>query len=252
MWYVIQTMTGREEELVRMIRRQLSRESYTDCFVAYYERIWRKQRQSLVHVERLFPGYVFIVTENPQEIYFQLKTVPAMSKLISDGMFTFLPLEQGEEEFLRDMLADDHIIRLSFVDKDVKGRVRQVSGPLKRYLNQVERYQYKKRYALIRLQLLGQERTAALGIILPEDVRRELAYGKVETPQDVPEVYRVEREENVGQFPVGSQIAVVSGELTGIAGILKKVRKKTVDVGVNLFGQDISMEVPKESVQIIS
>ena len=68
MWYVLQTMTGKEEELIRMIKRILSPELYTDCFIAYYERVWRKQQHSIVHVERLFPGYAFIVSEQPEEV----------------------------------------------------------------------------------------------------------------------------------------------------------------------------------------
>ena len=80
MWYVLQTLTGKEDELVRMIKKMVSPDLYTDCYIAYYERVWRKQQESIVHVERLFPGYVFIISENPDEIFLQLKKVPAMSK----------------------------------------------------------------------------------------------------------------------------------------------------------------------------
>ena len=89
MWYVLQTMTGREEELVHYIEEIVPKELYTDCFVAYYERVWRKQKESVVHVERLFPGYVFIVSDTPKELYLCLKKVPAMSKMIADGNFDF-------------------------------------------------------------------------------------------------------------------------------------------------------------------
>ena len=123
MWYVLQTLTGKEDELVRMIKKMVSPDLYTDCFIAYYERVWRKQQESIVHVERLFPGYVFIISENPDEIFLQLKKVPAMSKMIADGEFTFLPIEQEEETFLDNMLRADHIVRLSYVAMDGKGRV---------------------------------------------------------------------------------------------------------------------------------
>ncbi len=127
MWYVLQTMTGKEEELVRMIRTIVPQDLYEDCFVAYYERIWRRQQQSIVHVERLFPGYLFILTNQPNELFFQLKRVPAMSKLMADGNFTFLSLETGEAEFLEELLHADHIAHLSYVKTDGKGKVLQVS-----------------------------------------------------------------------------------------------------------------------------
>ena len=118
MWYVLQTMTGREEELVHYIEEIVPKELYTDCFVAYYERVWRKQQESVVHVERLFPGYVFIVSDTPKELYLCLKKVPAMSKMIADGNFDFLSIEEEEEAFFANMLKNQHIVRLSYVELD--------------------------------------------------------------------------------------------------------------------------------------
>ncbi len=248
MWYVLQTMTGKEEELIRMIKRILSPELYTDCFIAYYERVWRKQQQSIVHVERLFPGYAFIVSEQPEEVFLQLKHVPAMSKMMADGEFTFLPLDSEEEAFLQDMLGHDHIVRLSYVATDGRGHVYRASGPLEAYMPQVVRFQFKKRYAIIRLKLLGMEKTVALGIILNEDIRQEILYGKVETPLKMPECYKPPQGSEDFAFAVGDQVKVISGALENMMGVIWKIKKSTVEIGIRLFGQDMAMEVPIEFI----
>lgn len=248
MWYVLQTMTGDEEELVHMIRRLLPSRCYTDCFVPYYERVWRKQQKSYVHVERLFPGYVFILTDTPDDVFMELKRVPAMSKLLADGNFNFLSLEAEEEEFFCRMLGETHIVRLSYVETNGKGKVYRVSGPLEEYLTQVVRYQFKKRYAIIRLKLLGEEKTTALGIILNEDVRQEIEYGKIEAPVTLPPTYQAILPEAGASFDVGDQVTVLSGTFEHMSGIIWKVKKNTVEIGVRLFGQDMSMEVPVELV----
>ena len=248
MWYVLQTMTGDEEELVHMIHRLLPGRCYTDCFVPYYERIWRKQQRSYVHVERLFPGYVFILTDTPDDVFMELKRVPAMSKLLADGNFHFLSLEGEEEEFFRRMLGETHIVRLSYVETNGKGKVFRVSGPLEDYLTQVVRYQFKKRYVIIRLKLLGEEKTTALGIILNEDVRQEIEYGKIEAPITFPPTYQAIKPETGEALAVGDQVTVLSGTFEHMSGIIWKVKKNTVEIGVRLFGQDMSMEVPMESV----
>ena len=248
MWYVLQTLTGKEDELVRMIKKMVSPDLYTDCFIAYYERVWRKQQESIVHVERLFPGYVFIISENPDEIFLQLKKVPAMSKMIADGEFTFLPIEQEEETFLDNMLRADHIVRLSYVAMDGKGRVYRILGPLEEYASQVVRYQFKKRYVIIRLRLLGEEKTVALGIILNEDIQREILYGKVETPFKMPEYYQLPQGSEERPFAVGDHVKVTSGPLENMPGVIWKIKKSTVEIGVRLFGQDMPMEVPVGSV----
>ena len=64
-------------------------------------------------MERLFPGYVFIVSDTPKELYLS-KKVPAMSKMIADGNFDFLSIEEEEEAFFANMLKNQHIVRLSY------------------------------------------------------------------------------------------------------------------------------------------
>ena len=195
MWYVLQTITGREEELVHYIEEIVPKELYTDCFVAYYERVWRKQQESVVHVERLFPGYVFIVSDTPKELYLCLKKVPAMSKMIADGNFDFLSIEEEEEAFFANMLKNQHIVRLSYVELDGKGRILRVCGPLKEYADSIVKAQYKKRYVIIRLKMMGSYKTVALGVILKEDIQQEIRYGKVETPLEMPEFYHAAQPE---------------------------------------------------------
>lgn len=269
MWYVLQTMTGQEEELVHMIREVVPDHVYSDCFVAYYERVWRRQQQSIVHVERLFPGYVFIVSDNPNELYLELKRVPAMSKLVSAGKFEFLPIEKEEETFFHALLTEERIVRLSYVETDGKGHVFRISGPLKQFADQVVKFQFKKRYAVIRFHMLGTEKTGTLGIILREDVRQEIAYGKVEAPIAVPERYTAEgapvpRRKDSGSvsvsasaatefddLAVGDRVEVMSGMLESVVGVVWKVKKTTVEVGVRLFGQDMAMEVARVDVRLL-
>lgn len=248
MWYVLQTMTGKEKEAAQMIKRIVPSNLYEDCFVAYYERVWRKQQQSIIHVERLFPGYVFIISDVANELFQQLKKVPAMVRLMSDGCFTFLALEQDEVDFFENMLGANHIIQLSYIEKDGKDNIRRVEGPLKNYVNQVTKIQYKKRYVILKLKLLGVDKTIALGIILKEDIRQEIVYGKVEMPLYVPAAYDPVEPDEKEQLAVGDQIKVISGTLEHMTGVIWRVKKYTVEIGVRLFGQDMAMEIPKENI----
>lgn len=249
MWYVLQTMTGREEELVHYIEEIVPKELYTDCFVAYYERVWRKQQESVVHVERLFPGYVFIVSDTPKELYLCLKKVPAMSKMIADGNFDFLSIEEEEEAFFANMLKNQHIVRLSYVELDGRGRILRVCGPLKEYADSIVKAQYKKRYVIIRLKMMGSYKTVALGVILKEDIQQEIRYGKVETQLEMPEFYHAAQPEKDHGYAAGDHVSVISGSFENMSGVIWKVKKDTVEIGVHLFGQDMSMEVPVNDIR---
>lgn len=180
LWYVIQTRTGEEEKLVGMVKRIIPNNLYGECFVVYQEQLWRRQQQNLIHIKRVFPGYVFITSKEPEALFFFLKQVPAMSKMISDGDSFFLSVKKKESEFLRQIMDEDYVIRLSFLSTDGKGNIRQVLGPLEACMNEIVKYRFAKRYVLVRLKLLGEEKTVLLGIIFKEDICQELRYGKTE------------------------------------------------------------------------
>ena len=193
LWYVLQTKTGGEEKLVEMVRRMVPRKLYGECFVIYHEQLWRRQQQTFVHIKRAFPGYVFITSEEAEALFFCLKKLPAMAKMMADEEYFFLSLDPEEAAFLQKMMNEQHVIGLSYLETDGKGRILRAAGPIKSCISQIVRLKFGKRYALVRLRLLGREKEIFFGIVLKEDLKEELWYGKVEAPIRVPEKYRFEK-----------------------------------------------------------
>ncbi len=265
-WYVLQTKTGEEEKLVRMIQKILPRALYGECFVLYYEQLWRRHERAFVHVERSFPGYVFITTDEPDTLYLMLKEIPAMSKLMADDTFYFLTVDPAEAAFLARIMNRSHVISLSYLATDGRGRIRQATGPLKACLTQVVRYNFRRRSAAIRLHLAGCEKQIRLGFILPEDIRRQMHYGKVEAPITVPEIYQIQQIQPAAEaagkegltapgtdygilFRPGDQVTVTSGDLAGLIGIVCRIRKNTVRLNIHFLGQKLDIEMPSRDVQ---
>lgn len=283
LWYVLQTRTGEEEKLVGLIRKMVPGNLYGECFVIYQEQLWRRQEKNLVQVKRAFPGYVFITSKEPEALFFYLKQVPAMSKMMADDTYSFLFVEREEEEFLKQIMDENHVIGLSYLETDRKGKICQVSGPLENCVSQIERCRLGKRHVLVRLKLLGKEKTVLLGIVLDEDICRELKFGKVEAPIQVPERYmpaeipgkerfgeekgrrekdrRVKgrgeknREEKGNGFPglsAGDRIAVASGAFAGMTGVVYEVKNHAVKMGIRLLGRNLEIEMPVDGLRVIS
>ena len=82
MWYVIQVMTGKEEEMKTIIESKLHRDLYEDCFYIRRERIWCLEGQKICHVETMFPGYLFVTTKDPEALYWELKHIPGLTKFL--------------------------------------------------------------------------------------------------------------------------------------------------------------------------
>ena len=80
MWYVIQVMTGKEEAVKAVIEDRLDRTLYERCFLIRRERIWRRDGKFIVHLETMFPGYLFISTDMPGRVYNQLKSTLSLQK----------------------------------------------------------------------------------------------------------------------------------------------------------------------------
>lgn len=171
MWYVIQVITGKEEEIKKVIEAMISRDCYTDCFYMKRERIWRRDGQCIIHIEPLFPGYLFIRTKTPNKVFAELKKIPQFVKLLKSEGDTFIPVAEEERELLENLIAGDpeHIVRLSEVTLDTEKNIISVKGPLERYEDKIVKKKLRLRYVMIRIKLLDEERDILIGIRLKED-----------------------------------------------------------------------------------
>lgn len=186
LWYLLRTWTGREEEMAKEIRRTVPPNLYQECFVIRQERIWRKQQKSIVHVEPMFPGCVFLTCKESGPLFGRLEQVPSLAGLMAGGKLPIYPMMEEDADFLMKISGEDHLVRLSYVVKDGQGKICRVSDPLKACRTQVERYQFKKRYAMVRHRLWGEDQAIVLGIILKEDAGRELLHENMEVSAEIP------------------------------------------------------------------
>jgi transcription antitermination factor NusG len=187
-WYLLKTWVGREAELIKEIRRTVPPYMYGECFVIRQERIWRKQQRSVVHVEPLFPGCVFLTCRETGQLFKRLEQIPSMAGLMAHGSLTVLPMMKEDVDFLTKISGPDHMVRLSYVTKNEQGQICNMSDPLKACQGQIERYQFKKRYAMVRHWLWGEEQAIVMGIILKEDAERKLLYENMEVSVEIPEM----------------------------------------------------------------
>lgn len=170
MLYVIQTITGGEKKLVEMINNVLSGSGYETCFMLQRECIWRMEGKLRMHIEPLFPSYVFVETDTPEDFFYALKHVPKLTKLLGcDGIFG--TVQKDEEQILRKLLGGDEslTIRLSPVKIDESGAIVSAEGALKEYLGMIVKKRLRKRSVIVEIPFLGEKRRIQLGIRLEAD-----------------------------------------------------------------------------------
>ena len=85
MWYVMQVRTGTEENIRCQCQRLISSDILKRCFIPYYQQ--KKRFQGKWHIQEriLFPGYVFLIAENLEQLAENLRKVTGMTRLLGTG-----------------------------------------------------------------------------------------------------------------------------------------------------------------------
>ena len=85
MWYAVQTPAGREAEMAEKLNRVYSGESDKPLFCALSkERSWRMGGIYHIGVEPMFPGYIFVDTDDAGELEQKIGILAGSAKLPLD------------------------------------------------------------------------------------------------------------------------------------------------------------------------
>lgn len=161
-WYVIQTMSGKEDILIRYIEEYVDSSVVKECFIPKRERKKKIDGKWKVITEKLFRGYIFVVTGEPVGLFFALKQIPMLSKLLSDGEYTFEKLNNKEVDFISRIGSGrpDHISKISKVEFDEYSEgdeVVYIEGDLKTFEGQIKRFDKHRRVAVVETELFGRK-----------------------------------------------------------------------------------------------
>lgn len=162
MWYVLQVMSGREADLRDLITRCLSRELLRDCFYPAYEASCKRGGVRRTVLRRLFPGYLFLVTENIGAVEQKLRVIPDMTKVLKTGSEA-IPLTEAEQEFLERRLNDEHVLPMSRGYKCGDG-ILITEGPFTGYQGKLKAVDRHNRYGVISLKMFGRDVDMRFGL----------------------------------------------------------------------------------------
>lgn len=176
MWYVVQVKTGSEESVRKQYMRLYEERRQDDmpqepCFIPRYERM--KRYQGTWHKERqiLFPGYVFVISSDLEQMKGCLQRVIGLTKLLGMGG-TVIPLTEEEVSFLVQFGGDDHVVTMS--RGIVEGtQVIVTEGPLKGQEGLIRKIDRHKRKAWIEIKMFGRMQRVEVGMEVLEKRGRE-------------------------------------------------------------------------------
>ncbi len=163
MWYVVQVYTGAEENTRRQCEcvlqrtpRERGRQPLADeCCIFYHEEKRKVRGTWKTLTKPLFPGYLFLSTEHPLEVFAELRHVVGLTNLLrSDEQI--LPLTQKEIDFLMRFAGDDRVVEMS--EGIIEGEhIRVLSGPLVGWEGIIRKVDRHRRKAKIEVEMFGRK-----------------------------------------------------------------------------------------------
>lgn len=162
MWYVMQVRTGTEENIRLQCSRRIPEGVLERCFIPYYEEKKKIRGEWTVQKKVLFPGYIFVVTENMEQLYEALRSVIGLTRLIGTGR-EIVPLTEEEKNFLLEMGGEEQVVEMSegIIENS---RTKVLSGPLKGKEGLIRKIDRHKRKAWLEIEMFGREQTVEVGL----------------------------------------------------------------------------------------
>ena len=144
MWYILQVATGSEARMKEKLEQFLGKELLNEVFYPLYESSYKKGSVRQIRTLVLFPGYLFLDTDNIRELEKRLKGMTEFQHLLYTGKFC-TPVGREEQDFLEKHTTPDHTMCMSrgyMVGREVtitEGAFASYQGELK-YVDRHNRY----------------------------------------------------------------------------------------------------------------
>lgn len=162
MWYVMQVRTGKEEKTMSMVHQYTADSHMGECFLPKYEQ--KKKFAGAWHLVQalLFPGYVFVETEEIEKFYMELKQVPQLTKILGTGEKWTSVIDE-DLKVLERLLNKRKLVEMSTgcIEGD---QVTVLEGPLKGLETVIRKINRHKKTAVIEMHMFGRRQEVLVGL----------------------------------------------------------------------------------------
>ena len=168
MYYVIQVKTGKEEQAIEDILKNKPDDASFDVFAPYRKSLRKYKGVMRQVVERCFPGYIFVETNDVQRLFKQLYFTPGFQKILGREGETenFVPLDKDESRMIDILYSanNSRITEISNIEVREGEMIRVLDGPLSGLETQIKKVDLHKRTVTVEYMMCGRLVTSNVGI----------------------------------------------------------------------------------------
>ena len=168
MYYVIQVKTGKEEQAIEDILKNKPDDASFDVFAPYRKSLRKYKGVMREFVERCFPGYIFVETNDVQRLFKQLYFTPGFQKILGREGDTdnFVPLDKDESRMIDILYSanNNRTTEISNIEVREGEMIRVLDGPLAGLETQIKKVDLHKRTVTVEYMMCGRLVTSNVGI----------------------------------------------------------------------------------------
>ncbi len=173
MWYVIQVMTGKENDIAGKLKEQGIR-----ALVPKENRLIRTGGSWTQREYTLFTGYVFLSMNYNADNYYRVRGIPGVIKFLGDSRNPS-KLSYLEAEWINLLTGVDNApIEPTTVKALEDGSLKVVKGVLEKFENRIVRYDKRSRKATFEITICNEKKEVQLSIVLEDDEMKAAEAGK--------------------------------------------------------------------------
>ena len=160
MYYVVQVKTGKEQQAIDDILKNKPDDPSFDVFAPYRKALRKFKGQLKEVVERCFPGYIFVETNDVQDLFVQLYWTPGYTRLLGReaDTYNFVPLDKDESRMIDILYSknNDRITEISNIEVKEGEMIRVLDGPLMGLETQIKKVNLHKRKVTVEYMMCGR------------------------------------------------------------------------------------------------
>lgn len=168
MYYVVQVKTGKEQQAIEDIMKNKPDDRVFEVFAPYRKALRKFKGQMKEVVERCFPGYIFVETDDVQGLFIQLYWTPGYTRLLGReaDTYNFVPLDKDESRMIDILYSknNDRITEISNIEVKEGEMIRVLDGPLAGLETQIKKVNLHKRKVTIEYTMCGRSVTSDIAI----------------------------------------------------------------------------------------
>lgn len=178
MWYVIQVMTGKEEDIAGKLREQGIR-----ALVPKENRLIRSGGSWTKREYILFTGYVFLGMNYNADNYYKVRGIPGVIRFLGDSRNPSR-LSYLEAEWITLLSGTDNApIEPTVVRVQEDGSFQVVKGILEKFENRIVKYDKRSRKASFEITICDEKKEVQLSIILEDEEEKAAEAGEDGQPE---------------------------------------------------------------------